>query len=71
MALLRGRGFFYSSANQSVPNLSRLIKTINDLLWGTWMPSGAIKCKAGLLEASLVLENLLILTTTFKLGCST
>lgn len=52
----------YSSANLSVPNLSRLVKTINDLVWGTQMPNGAIKSKSGLLEVSFALENLLILT---------
>lgn len=43
----------YSSTNQSVPNPSRLIKTIDDRVWGAWMPGGAVKCKAGMLEASL------------------
>lgn len=52
----------HSSANQSVPNLSRLIKTINDLVWGTQMPSGAIKSESALLDVSLALENLLIFT---------
>lgn len=52
----------YSSANLSVSNLSRLVKAINDLVWGTQMPNGVIKSKSGLLNVSLALENLLIFT---------